>query len=278
MMDRKKRSTLLVIFTFLVILALLPSGVLAGTKSDAGVTLYVPNSQNTCTPKGGVKTTGVPEGGWVIYEFGQYVEPNFVVIESGEVMGNLASAFPYPDLTPGVYIFYVRVDVYNADGTLLTKLMKKWRITCEEKPTPTPLPTKTPMPTPTPTEPPPPTPTPTKPPSRFEGCTPGYWRQAQHYDSWSGYVPGQLFGSVFEDAFPDLALGAVVRLGGGGLNALGRHTVAALLNAASPDVNYAYSVAEVIGMFNDVFPGSTAEYNQLKNLFEYNNELGCPLN
>lgn len=71
----------------------------------------------------------------------------------------------------------------------------------------------------------------------------------------------------------------VLRLRGGGVNALGRHAVAALLNAASgPDVSYDLSVDQVINRFNDVFPGSKSDYLGLKAVFEYFNEQGCPLN
>ncbi len=63
-----------------------------------------------------------------------------------------------------------------------------------------------------------------------------------------------------------------------GLEGLGRHTVAALLNAASPGVNYPLTEAEVIAAFNDVHPGTKPEYNDLKNQFAGMNELGCPLN
>ena len=116
-----------------------------------------------------------------------------------------------------------------------------------------------------------------------EGCTPGFWRQfdtsQRHADAWAatGYSPDDLFSSVFENAFPGKTLGEVVKLGGGGLNALGRHTVAALLNAASPDVDYGMTEAEVIAAFNDVFPGSTQDYNELKNEFVGLNEAGCPI-
>jgi hypothetical protein len=68
----------------------------------------------------------------------------------------------------------------------------------------------------------------------------------------------------------------VLEQGGGGLNALGRHTVAALLNAASGGVDYALTPAEVISAFNAVFPGG--DYEALKNLFATQNEFGCPLN
>ncbi len=67
----------------------------------------------------------------------------------------------------------------------------------------------------------------------------------------------------------------MVSLGGGGLNALGRHTVSALLSASSPGVNYALTAAEVIAMFNAVFPGG--DYEALKNVFEGFNEQDCPL-
>jgi hypothetical protein len=109
-----------------------------------------------------------------------------------------------------------------------------------------------------------------------EGCTPGYWKQDQHFDSWTGYDPDQAFDTVFEDAFGDMTLLEVLSQGGGGLNALGRHTVAALLNTASPDVDTAYTNPQtVIDLFNGVYPGG--DYEGLKNIFAGYNELGCPL-
>ncbi len=112
-----------------------------------------------------------------------------------------------------------------------------------------------------------------------EGCTPGYWKQHQHFDSWTPpYTPTTLFSAVFENAFPGKSLRDVLALGGGGLNALGRHTVAALLNAASPNVNYDRSVGDVINAFNAVYPGSDAAYEALKDQLETFNEQGCPLN
>ena len=65
---------------------------------------------------------------------------------------------------------------------------------------------------------------------------------------------------------------------GDGLNALGRHTVAALLNAASSGVDYGQTPADVIGSFNAVYPATKGDYNALKNDLEYDNERGCPLN
>ncbi len=112
-----------------------------------------------------------------------------------------------------------------------------------------------------------------------EGCTPGYWKQAHHFDSWTApYTPDTPFADVFEDVFPGRTLLDVVSRNGGGLNALGRHTVAALLNAASAGVSYDEALADVIGQFNHVPPGTKSAYNQLKNSFEAYNEQGCPLN
>jgi hypothetical protein len=112
-----------------------------------------------------------------------------------------------------------------------------------------------------------------------EGCTPGYWKQPHHLDSWAApFDPTDLFSSAFEDAFPGKTLLEVLWQGGGGLNALGRHTVAALLNAQSGGVNYDLTVAEVIAQFNSVYPGTWAQYEALKNYFEGFNTQGCPLN
>lgn len=109
------------------------------------------------------------------------------------------------------------------------------------------------------------------------GCTPGYWRQKQHFGNWGGYAPADLYASVFEDAFPGLVLGDVVRMKGGDLNALGRHTVAALLNAASSEVDYGMTTQEVIDAFNAVYPGPDSGYEALKDKFAGMNERGCPL-
>jgi hypothetical protein len=106
------------------------------------------------------------------------------------------------------------------------------------------------------------------------GCTPGFWKQDQHFQFWTApYTPGTAFGSVFADAFPGQTLLDVVSNGGGGLDALGRHTVAALLNAASPDVDYGMTAGDVISAFNAAF--ASGDYEEQKNIFEGYNERGC---
>ncbi len=112
-----------------------------------------------------------------------------------------------------------------------------------------------------------------------EGCTPGYWRQEHHFDSWTGYAPSDLFSSVFADAFPGQTLLDVVWARGGGLNALGRMTVAALLNATSPGVSYDYTAAEVIDLFNAAYAsGNRSTIENQKNVFDFLNNQGCGLN
>jgi len=110
-----------------------------------------------------------------------------------------------------------------------------------------------------------------------QGCTPGYWRQSKSIVNWPApYLPTTPFGSVFADAFPGKTLREVVALGGGGVNALGRHAVAALLNAASGQVTYGLSVADVIAGFNAAY--ASGDYVTFKDQLELLNEAGCPLN
>jgi len=104
-----------------------------------------------------------------------------------------------------------------------------------------------------------------------EGCTPGYWKQPQHLDSWvaTGYSPTDDFDTVFGVNFwtPDITLLDALEQGGGGLFALGRHAVAALLDASHPDIAYPYTVAEVIALVQAFEKDTLADAN----------ELGCPL-
>ena len=69
-------------------------------------------------------------------------------------------------------------------------------------------------------------------------------------DEWAdtGYDPAGDFDGTFGVDFfnPDITLLDAVNLGGGGIKKVARHGTAALLNAADPDVNYPFTVAEVI--------------------------------
>jgi hypothetical protein len=93
----------------------------------------------------------------------------------------------------------------------------------------------------------------------------------------TGYAPGDDFELVFgvEASFdPDTLLDAAW-LGGGGEYALARHAVAALLNAASPDVFFALTPAEVIAGVQAAY--ASGDFEPFKDELEYHNELGCPL-
>ena len=90
-----------------------------------------------------------------------------------------------------------------------------------------------------------------------EGCTPGFWKQSQHFDSWAGFSPDQSFNDVFgvnvtlSTGGNDATLLEALQSGGGGINALARHAVAALLNASSPGVDSDFTTAQVIALVQD---------------------------
>jgi hypothetical protein len=147
-----------------------------------------------------------------------------------------------------------------------------------------------------------------------QGCTPGYWKQCQHFSDWvCPYCPqapgifcqpgggtahlgcgtcttGTLFCDVFRcpsggasTAYAGKTLLQVLQQGGGGYNALGRHVVAALLNSAKLGCMFSSQFctpADVIAKFNMVVNASPTaqQIEQLKNLFAALNEQGCPLN
>jgi hypothetical protein len=112
-----------------------------------------------------------------------------------------------------------------------------------------------------------------------EGCTPGYWKQKHHFDSWVGYAPSDSFAAVFGRSVSGVSdLQSALKAKGGGVNALARHATASLLNVASPDVyvvDYS-STAAVIAAFQAAYDGG--DYEPTKDAFEEANEAGCPLN
>ena len=117
-------------------------------------------------------------------------------------------------------------------------------------------------------------------PAPPEGCTPGFWKQPQHFDSWVGFTPNQSFDTVFGvdvtiGGFTNATLLQALNAGGGGINALARHAVAALLNSTNPDVDFAYTTAEVIDLVQDAI--ASGDYETAKNLLAAANEAGCPL-
>ena len=114
-------------------------------------------------------------------------------------------------------------------------------------------------------------------PGIAQGCGPGFWQH--QLGPWTApYDDDDLFSTFLDDdPFPGLTLLQVLELGAGPLNALGRHTVAALLNAANPDVVYEFTGPQIISMFNATYPGASGDYEALKNQFAAGNDSDCPL-
>lgn len=125
-----------------------------------------------------------------------------------------------------------------------------------------------------------------------EGCTPGYWKQDQHLDSWvgTGFTPNQTLESVFDvpDGFglDAVTLRNALSLKGGNTLAeaaetLLRAAVAAILNAGSPDVDYAFTTAQIIAGVNAALASGNRDtiLAAAAILDAANNGLGgCPLN
>lgn len=121
-----------------------------------------------------------------------------------------------------------------------------------------------------------------------EGCTPGYWKQEHHFDSYpTGVDPhdgieahlGELAGDVQlrkpeNGSIEDLSLLEALQLRGGGVNALLRHAVAAWLNAGT--VAYPLTQSEVVDALNAAL--TSGDYETTKDELGADNELGCPLN
>ena len=113
-----------------------------------------------------------------------------------------------------------------------------------------------------------------------EGCTPGFWKQEQHFACWVTYIPEDSFNEVFDTDITILwsekgkpgiveepTLLQALQANGGGDNRLARHGTAALLNAINGDVYYPLSVEKVIEAVQD---GNADK-------LEDANILGCPL-
>jgi len=132
-----------------------------------------------------------------------------------------------------------------------------------------------------------PTPTNTPTPTGDQGCTPGFWKQPQHLDSWSGFDPSQTLESAFDvpDAFSldDATLLEALSFQGGpsvsdAARILLRASVAALLNAANPAVDYPLSVSDVTSQVNTALAsGDRNTILALATRLDRLNNLGCPL-
>ena len=130
---------------------------------------------------------------------------------------------------------------------------------------------------------------PPPPPGGF-GCTPGYWKQSQHFDSWvpTGLSPNQTVGSLFANAAIH-GLGSATLVQGlsfkGGSTLAGaagnllRAAIAAQLNARHDDVGAPLTAAAMIASVNEALAsGNRDTMLGLATTLDNNNNLGCVLN
>ena len=120
------------------------------------------------------------------------------------------------------------------------------------------------------------------PPEECEGLTPGFWKN--HLDAWVAYSPSQTLGSVFTsgaDHFPGgRSLLQALRFHGGpslagAARILLRAAVAALLNAAHPDISYPLSESEIISQVNSALDSMDRDTMlDLASILDANNNLG----
>jgi hypothetical protein len=121
-----------------------------------------------------------------------------------------------------------------------------------------------------------------------EGCTPGYWKQEQHFDSWPApYTPDSNLRDIFVtspvELIPDDTFLEALNYGGGpgvdgATQILLRQAVAALLNASSPDVGFPVSIGHVVSTTIDrIESGHRQTILNRAIYFDSINNLDCPI-
>jgi len=117
-----------------------------------------------------------------------------------------------------------------------------------------------------------------------EGCTPGYWKQDQHFVSWPVPTTTTLAdaGLTNTDLPAGTTLLEALSFKGGptvqdAKNILLRQAAAAYLNSLS--IAYAFTTAEVVEMVNDALAsGDRDTILDVKDVLDAANNGGCPLN
>jgi hypothetical protein len=119
-----------------------------------------------------------------------------------------------------------------------------------------------------------------------EGCTPGYWKQTQHVDSWpAGITPNTSYASVFgrvitvrtqQGTITDPTLLEALSALGGNINTAARHSTAAYLNSLSDGVSYDLSSGDVISNVQQSIDSN--DFGTIIEALVGFNEQGCPLN
>ena len=120
-----------------------------------------------------------------------------------------------------------------------------------------------------------------------EGCTPGYWKQPHHFDSWPAELtPDMSYSSVFgrvieirtKDAgnVTDPTLLQALSALGGKVNTAARHSTAAYINATSANVSYDLDQGLVIENLQNSVDNN--DFGVLIEALVNFNEQNCPLN
>jgi len=121
------------------------------------------------------------------------------------------------------------------------------------------------------------------------GCTPGFWKQPQHFVYWTGFSPGDTIGSVFGEVYyPDDTLFAALSYHGGrGVEGaeriMLRAAVATMLtsayDAAHDDVHWGYgywTVERIRDKVNEALArGNRDHMLHFARKFDNYNNLGC---
>jgi hypothetical protein len=122
-----------------------------------------------------------------------------------------------------------------------------------------------------------------------QGCTPGYYKQTQHFAAWGSFTQTQKVSTVFTGAISSLASETLLDAlqGGGGSGLAGAETillragVAALLNASNSAVKYSLTPGQVTSAVDTALASGDRDTILLQGsrLDGFNNgQGGCPLN
>ncbi len=118
----------------------------------------------------------------------------------------------------------------------------------------------------------------------WEGLTPGYWKN--HTENWVGYDPADPIESVFDNVPAELQgtslLDALKWPGGDEVEdkaqLLLHHAVAAVLNAAHPNIDYPWSEGEIVDAVEAALAsGDPDEMLDLKDMLDMWNNFGADL-
>jgi len=125
----------------------------------------------------------------------------------------------------------------------------------------------------------------------FEACSQGFWKN--HFERWgpTGFAPDDLFVDAFQitdlssseipaSFSPTLTLGDATAMSGGDFNQVLVQGTAALLNAASAQVDYPATVAEVRAIVQAAFAGDLTMNQAQSMLTQWQSaegQCGCPI-